>query len=148
MQITPLYTPKNSKVLLDLNCKLVTGILAKISLGTGFGPNLGWELGFGTPLHDPPNYPSKYSYISFKYWSAKSLIIMSKKSLQSLFWNFQSHSASINGMTIDGMFPFLACCHGIRTNEISHPTKSFVLFNVTLFYSSKIFEVVIHLITR
>ena len=26
---------ENSKVLLDLNCKLVTGILAKISLGTG-----------------------------------------------------------------------------------------------------------------
>ena len=44
---------ENSKLLLDLNCKLVTGILAKISLGTGFGPNLGWELGFGTPLHNP-----------------------------------------------------------------------------------------------
>ena len=26
---------ENSKLLLDLNCKLVTGILAKISLGTG-----------------------------------------------------------------------------------------------------------------
>ena len=52
---------ENSKLLLDLNCspkELVTGILAKISLGTGpgFRPNLGWELGFGTPLHDPPRY--------------------------------------------------------------------------------------------
>ena len=32
---------------------LVTGILAKISLGSGIWANLGWELGFGTPLHDP-----------------------------------------------------------------------------------------------
>ena len=33
---------ENSKLLLD----------SKINLELGFGPNLGWELGFGTPLHD------------------------------------------------------------------------------------------------
>ena len=30
----------------------------------GFGPNLGWELGFGTPLHDPLN-----SFIDIKAFS-------------------------------------------------------------------------------
>ena len=32
---------------------LVTGILAKISLGTGIWQSLGWEVGFGTPLLNP-----------------------------------------------------------------------------------------------
>ena len=57
------YVNANNAVIHTEN--LVTGILAKISLGSGmgFGPNLGWELGFvpnlgwelafGTPLHDP-----------------------------------------------------------------------------------------------
>ena len=48
---------------------LVTGILAKISLELGFGPNLGWELGFGTPLHDPLYYYDFHNsaYLHFTY---------------------------------------------------------------------------------
>ena len=42
-----------SKGILDL----VTGILAKISLGTGIWANLGWELGFGT--HSRPSSLAK-----------------------------------------------------------------------------------------
>ena len=41
----------NSKLLLDLNCspkELVTGILAKISLGSGIWAE--FRLGFGTPF--------------------------------------------------------------------------------------------------
>ena len=41
---------KNSKLLLDFNCKLVTGILAKISLGTGI-----WaKFRLGTGIWYPP----------------------------------------------------------------------------------------------
>ena len=48
-----LYT-ENSKLLLDLNCKLVTGILAKISLGTGI-----WaKFRLGTGIWYPPSRPS------------------------------------------------------------------------------------------
>ena len=45
---------ENSKLLLDLNCKLVTGILAKISLGTGI-----WaKFRLGTGIWYPPSRPS------------------------------------------------------------------------------------------
>ena len=45
---------ENSKRLLDLNCKLVTGILAKISLGTGI-----WaKFRLGTGIWYPPSRPS------------------------------------------------------------------------------------------
>ena len=47
---------ENSKLLLDLNCKLVTGILAKISLGTGI-----WaKFRLGTGIWYPPSRPSMY----------------------------------------------------------------------------------------
>ena len=45
---------ENSKLLLDLNCKLVTEILAKISLGTGI-----WaKFRLGTGIWYPPSRPS------------------------------------------------------------------------------------------
>ena len=45
---------ENSKLLLDLNCKLVTGILAKTSLGTGI-----WaKFRLGTGIWYPPSRPS------------------------------------------------------------------------------------------
>ena len=45
---------ENSKLLLDLNCKLVTGILAKISLGTGI-----WaKFRLATGIWYPPSRPS------------------------------------------------------------------------------------------
>ena len=51
---------ENSKLLLDLNCsqkELVTGILAKISLGTGI-----WaKLRLGTGIWYPPSRPSVYN---------------------------------------------------------------------------------------
>ena len=54
---------ENSKVLLDLNCKLVTGILAKISLGTGI-----WaKFRLGTGIWYPPSRPSYYSSVIFFY---------------------------------------------------------------------------------
>ena len=50
---------ENSKLLLDLNCKLVTGILAKISLGTGI-----WaKFRLGTGIWYPPSRPSKASLV-------------------------------------------------------------------------------------
>ena len=46
---------ENSKLLLDLNCKLVTGILAKISLGTEI-----WaKFRLGTGIWYPPSRPSR-----------------------------------------------------------------------------------------
>ena len=49
---------ENSKLLLDLNCKLVTGILAKISLGTGI-----WaKFRLGTGIWYPPSRPSIIVY--------------------------------------------------------------------------------------
>ena len=53
---------ENSKLLLDLNCKLVTGILAKISLGTGI-----WaKFRLGTGIWYPPSRPSNKNHLSVK----------------------------------------------------------------------------------
>ena len=52
---------ENSKLLLDLNCKLVTGILAKISLGTGI-----WaKFRLGTGIWYPPSRPSNDHEVCF-----------------------------------------------------------------------------------
>ena len=45
------YVNANNAVIHTENSKLLLD--KKINLGTGIWPNLGWELGFGTPLHDP-----------------------------------------------------------------------------------------------
>ena len=51
---------ENSKLLLDLNCKLVTGILAKISLGTGIWAKFRLETG----IWYPPSRPSSWKLIA------------------------------------------------------------------------------------
>ena len=56
---------ENSKLLLDLNCKLVTGILAKISLGTGI-----WaKFRPGSGIWYPPSRPSNKEYRSITFAS-------------------------------------------------------------------------------
>ena len=50
---------ENSKLLLDLNCspkEVVTGILAKISLGTGIWAKFRLGTGICTPLYDLLHY--------------------------------------------------------------------------------------------
>ena len=60
---------ENSKLLLDLNCKLVTGILAKISLGTEI-----WaKFRLGTGIWYPPSRPSTSDHIFKRSFSFQAI---------------------------------------------------------------------------